>query len=303
VLIPLGWLPWDGALLLGMLLLASAPFLALRVMGVRDWRCYLITYGTFPVVSSIGLGTISTALMLALALIWRERGTVEAGISALVAKLFLWPLVITLAALGGCRRAVFIAIGACVGAVGSWAIIGFADLAAYPRLLSDLSAIEAHNSFSTTGIAYALGLPLELGTGLALVLGGLAAALSVREARSRHRDAARSYGLLATLLLSPIVWMHYLALLPVAIAARYPRFGPIWLVPLALWAHQRQSAAGSLFALSLFWGCVLTILAAVIRKDHGARSLSLTDRLGRAADRLARARPQAVAGPAPSRGA
>ena len=44
-------------------------------------------------------------------------------------------------------------------------------------------------------------------------------------------------------------------------------------------------------------------VAAVIRKDHGARSLSLTDRLGRAADRLARARPQAVPGQVPSRGA
>jgi hypothetical protein len=275
VLIPLGWLPWHVAFVLGTLLVAIAPFLALRVMGVRDWRCYLATYGSLPVVSSIGLGAISTVLMLGLALVWRGRSTSPSAIASLVAKVFLWPLVITLAALHGHRRAAIVGAGALACAIGPWAIIGFADITRYPQLLSDLSAIEAHNSFSTTGIAYALGLPLTLGTALGLVLGGGAAARSYHQGHHGRRDAAFTYGLLAALLLSPIVWMHYLALLPVAIAARFPRFGVVWLMPLALWAYQLQAAAGSLLALTLFWGCVLTIVGVTTSTRRAPARLGL----------------------------
>jgi hypothetical protein len=102
------------------------------------------------------------------------------------------------------------------------------------------------DSFSITGIAYALGLPLALGTVLGLTLGGGAVLLSFSEGHRGRRDAAFTYGLLAALLLSPIVWMHYLALLPVAIAARHPRFGIAWLLPLALWpTSSRQPPATS----------------------------------------------------------
>lgn len=275
VLIPLGWLPWHVAFVLGTLLLAIAPFFALRVMGVRDWRCYMAAYASLPVVSSIGLGAISTALMLGLALIWRQRSTSSVAVAALVAKLFLWPLIITLGALEGRRRAAVVALGAAIVTVASWAIIGFADITRYPQLLSDLSAIEAHNSFSTTGIAYALGLPLSLGTALGVVLGGGAVALSFHEGRAGRRDAAFTYGLLAALLLSPIVWMHYLALLPVAIASRFPRFGIAWLVPFVLWAHQLQAASGSVFALIVFWGCVTTISVMTVRDAGGANPLVL----------------------------
>jgi hypothetical protein len=273
VLIPFGWLPWHVAFVFGTLLLALAPFYALRSMGVRDWRCYMAMYASLPVVSSIGLGAISTALMLGLALIWRQRSTEAAAIAALVAKLFLWPLMLTLGGIDGHRRAAVVAIGAAAVTVGSWAVIDFADITRYPQLLSDLSAIEAHNSFSTTGIAYALGLPLALGTVLGVVLGGVSIALSVHEGRAGRRDAAFTYGLLAALLLSPIVWMHYLALLPVAIAARFPRFGIVWLVPLVLWAHQLQAASGSVFALALFWGCVLTVTVVTVRASGGTNPL------------------------------
>ncbi len=224
-MVPLGWLPWPAALVIGTLLIAACPFAALRVMGVRDWRCYFAMYGSLPMTSSIGLGAISPLLMLGLALIWRGRLGVAAGIATLVAKLFLWPLSIPIAALEGRRRAAEIVVGSIVCTIGSWAIIGFADLTSYPRLLSDLSAIEAHNSFSAVGLAFALGLPLGAGTIIGFALGGAAAALSFRAGVSGRRDDAFTYGLLAALLFSPIVWMHYLVLLFVPLAARVPRFG------------------------------------------------------------------------------
>jgi Glycosyltransferase family 87 len=191
--------------------------------------------------------------------------------------------VVAVAMLDGRRRAATIAIGAIACAIASWAAIGFADISQYPRLLTDLSAIEAHNSFSTTGMAYALGLPLELGSLLGVALGAVAGALSFHEARRRHRDSAFTYGVLAALLLSPIVWMHYLTLLPIAIAARFPRFGAIWLVPLTLWAYQLQAPAGNPFALLLFWGCVLTIVVAVVQDETGGHLVTRMRDLARTA--------------------
>lgn len=265
VMVPLGWLPWPVALTIGTLVIAVCPFVALRVMGVRDWRCYFAMYGSLPVTSSIGLGAISPLLMLGVALLWRGRLGIGAGIATLVAKLFLWPLSIPIAALEGRRRAVEIVVGSIMCTIGSWAIIGFADLTSYPRLLSDLSAVEAHNSFSTTGLAYALGLPLGAGTITGFALGGSAVALSYRAGRAGRRDDAFTYGLLAALLLSPIVWMHYLVLLFVPLAARVPRFGVAWLVPLALWGYTFQGADGSLFAWALFWACVTLVVTAATR--------------------------------------
>ena len=47
----------------------------------------------------------------------------------------------------------------------------------------------------------------------------------------------RSLGLFiaAALVVSPIVWRHFFALLIVPVALSRPRFGPAWLVPLAFW--------------------------------------------------------------------
>ena len=268
-MVPLGWLPWPAALVIGTLLIAACPFAALRVMGVRDWRCYFAMYGSLPMTSSIGLGAISPLLMLGLALIWRGRLGVAAGIATLVAKLFLWPLSIPIAALEGRRRAAEIVVGSIACTIGSWAIIGFADLTSYPRLLTDLSAIEAHNSFSAVGLAFALGLPLGAGTIVGFALGGAAAALSFRAGVSGRRDDAFTYGLLTALLFSPIVWMHYLVLLFVPLAARVPRFRAVWLVPLALWAHTFQGADGDLLAWALFWVCVACVVTAATRSGVG----------------------------------
>ena len=39
----------------------------------------------------------------------------------------------------------------------------------------------------------------------------------------------------AALVLSPIVWLHFFALLALPLAVAVPRFGWPWLLPLALW--------------------------------------------------------------------
>ena len=199
LLVPLGLLPWPAAAALGMTLLAVTPALALRVMGVRDWRCYCLAYGSPPIFTSVVLGTISTALMLGFALVWRGRGVLVAGGSTVVAKLFLWPVAIAVAVSDGSRRALTLLAAAAACAVGSWAVIGFEDIDRYPQMLSDLSAAEAHNSFSTTGFAFALGLPLKVGVYVGLALGVTVIAFAFRAGLRGRRDAAFSLMLVAAL--------------------------------------------------------------------------------------------------------
>ena len=44
-----------------------------------------------------------------------------------------------------------------------------------------------------------------------------------------------SLGVVACLLLSPIVWLHYFSLLIVPLGIARPRLGPLWFIPLAYW--------------------------------------------------------------------
>jgi hypothetical protein len=66
-----------------------------------------------------------------------------------------------------------------------------------------------------------------------LVAVGLGAALLVAGRAGRER-AALALGLGLALAASPIVWLHYLAVLLVVVAMYRPRFGLVWLLPVAL---------------------------------------------------------------------
>src|SRR4029077_5323656 len=88
-----------------------------------------------------------------------------------------------------------------------------------------------------------LGLGETVGRGLALALG--AALLAWCVVLARRGDEARSFtcAIAATLVLSPIVWLHYLVVLLVPLAIARPRFSLIWLLPVLLWASPRPGYA------------------------------------------------------------
>jgi hypothetical protein len=94
----------------------------------------------------------------------------------------------------------------------------------------------------------------------AAALGGVALGLAVVAGR-RHGDdrAAPVAPLAAALLLSPILWMHYLVLLPAPIAIACPRVGYLWLAPLAFWPNPFQEGTGDL------WRIVLVLGGALVR--------------------------------------
>jgi len=249
LLTPLAALPekGGGVFLPGVLfslLLIGAMIGALLLLDVRDWRCYPVVF-LYPVtLEAIEYGAVGPLLALLIALVWRLRDrAVIAGLGTggvIVLKLFLWPLGLWLV-LTGRLRAAALAIATAAGlAAASWAVIGFQGLRAYPHLLEKLDQVEAEHSYSAFAILRTIGLPeLAARSGVAIVgLGLLAFAAWVARASADARLERDRHSLIlvvaAALVLTPILWLHYLVLLVVPIALARPRLSALWFAPLVL---------------------------------------------------------------------
>jgi alpha-1,2-mannosyltransferase len=269
VMAPLTWLPQALAEGIFVALSLAAPALALWLLRVRDWRCYGLVYLWPPLIGGVSLGTFSPLLALAVAAAWRWRrspGRLGAALAgATVVKLFLWPLFALLAA-GDRRRAGLVSLAAAgIAALGSWALIGFAGLMDYPRLLGELSRVESPSGYGPTSLALAVGLPREAALACALALGlPLLVAAGVLSRRPGSELTALACAIAATLALSPVVWLHYLVLLLVPIAAAHRRLGLVWFAPLLFWVTPTTASSGSLWriALVLAIATVTLVLAA-----------------------------------------
>jgi alpha-1,2-mannosyltransferase len=246
---PLAVFPFGvAAALLGIIQIV-ATVTTLRVLRVRDWRCYGITFLWFPVIQNLLMGSITSLLALGLAVAWRYRDDerVAAPVSAVVvaAKVFLWPMLFWLAATRRSRTALWALALALAGVTISWAFIGFGGLTSYPRLLDELARLEAGKSYSAVALGLVLGLSTTAARALAIVA-GLAAlsgvVLVARRAEGASRDRrAFVLAIAAAFLFSPIVWTHYLALLVVPVAITRRTLTPLWFVPLAMWLSTGQS--------------------------------------------------------------
>jgi alpha-1,2-mannosyltransferase len=246
--------------------LACVP-LALRLLGVRDWRCYGLALLTAPVLDTVSLGALSSAMLLGVAAAWRyrDRPSVAAPVTALtaVAKLFAWPLFVWLLATRRVRTATAAAGVAVVLLVGGWAAIGFAGLRSYPHLLRVLSRVEAVESYSLVGLFRLEGTAATALTALLVLVVVVAVVLAARgpDADRRAFGVAVAGALLAT----PVLWLHYFVLLFVPIALTRPRLSALWFAPLAFWvtplAHSDGSVWRACFALAVATLIVLWSLA------------------------------------------
>lgn len=214
---------------------------ALLALDVRDWRCYPIALLYPPTLENIEYGAVGPILVLLVALGWRYRErTAVASLSvgsAIVLKVFLWPLVVWLAATRRWKASLgAVAVGAGL-ALASWAALGFSGLADYPDLLRRLSDIEAENSYSAYAIFVALGLPGGPARVLVAILAAVLLVVAWRVAsvdRVEGDRRALTLTLAAGVVATPILWLHYLVLLVVPIALVRPRLSALWFAPLAL---------------------------------------------------------------------
>jgi hypothetical protein len=265
LMVPFGALPWAWAVVAFTLTSVAALVLGLRILGVRDWRCYAAVLVCVPMTSSITIGTLGPLLFLAAAAAWRYRDrrmwAAAAIVGAVVTKIFLWPLVIWLLATRRFRTAATTVVAGIVVVFGSWALLGFDGLRDYPHRISRVAGLEQEKSFSPFALARSLGMST---TGARVTLALLAlVAISVIVLLARGRDGDRRAFVAAVgagLVLSPIVWLHYLVILFVPIALYRRNFGAAWLVFLAFWLMPGAESGGSalriLAALGLSAGAV-----------------------------------------------
>jgi hypothetical protein len=278
---PLAVLPDEAGRVLVLLLTLACVLFALRLLRVRDWRCYGVALMTAPVLDSVSLGALSSLLLVGVAATWRyrDRRYVAATCTAItaVAKVFAWPLLVWLIATRRLRTAAAAAALAVGLVVVGWAVIGFAGLRSYPHMLRVLSRVEAVQSYSLVGL-------LRLDGGAATVLTGLLAVGVtvgvVLTARGRDGDR-RSFtiAVAGALIATPVLWLHYLVLLFVPIALARPRLSALWFAPLAFWvtpiAHSNGSVWRTCFALAVVLVIVVRTLAPAASPGAAARPRGL----------------------------
>jgi len=124
-------------------------------------------------------------------------------------------------------------------ALGSWALVGFEGLGEYSRLLQKLVDVEAANSYSALAMLETLGLSQGLSRALVALAGILLLGWAFSAARGSGDDRERdrrslTLALAAALVLTPILWLHYLVLLAVPIALARPRLSVLWFDPLVM---------------------------------------------------------------------
>jgi hypothetical protein len=245
VSIPLGKLPFWAAILIWNLVAVACLCGALVLLGVKDLRVYLLALCSFPFVSSLVLGQPDGVFALLAALAWRYRAAWWSGLAVgilVAAKLLMWPLIVWLVLRRRFSAAVAAVASGIVITLATWALIDFAGFTTYPKLLSaDARGFET-DSHSVVALA------IRLGTGrpAALVLAVLCA-VAVLAGLLRVGKTSDFTGFLAAivagLLVSPLMWSHYLVLLFVPMAIVWRRASLAWLATALFWVSPSEPPA------------------------------------------------------------
>ena len=292
---PLARLGFDTSLAIWMVVLVFAVVAALWAVGVRDWRCYSLALLSPPVVEGLFLANVTLFLMLPIALAWRWRvHAIKAGATvgaAIAIKPVLLPLVGWFLLTRRVRAAAISAAAAVSLIVVPWAAIGFDGMREYPAApRSSRGGVRAGLSVRARGSVMAWDgtdgtaphLPRHRGCPCRIAIG------------VRHREngdlAAFSIMVGASIVASPIVWPHYLALLLVPLAIAWPRAGLPWLLPYALAlivSIDERSLLASCFALLVLVTALLPALGRA-SKDLARGDVLVSTARGRATGRSPR---------------
>ena len=263
---PLSFIPGPDAAMVWSVVLVACIAAALWLLGVRDWRCYLVALLWPFTREALEYGAIGPVLVVLVATMWRFRDrpwiAAFALAAAVSAKLLLWPLVLWLVFTRRTRAAA-LSVVLTLGLVFiPWAAIGFKGLAQYPSLLDQVSARQEFRSYSFVALAHSLGGTPRFVEAISVLFGAVLLALAVNPARDLTRtrfDRDRqslTLALAASLVLTPVVWSHYLVLLLVPVALARPRLSGLWLVVLGatvlrLFDWYRASPDGRLLPVAL----------------------------------------------------
>ncbi len=241
--LPLALLDGRTAALVWLGLLLAAFFAAIALLPVRTnvkWGLVLLAGVSWPVAYTFKLGQVGPLLMLAFAIGWRWLDRpMRLGSSAAVGTLIkLQPaLLLVWAALTG--RWAAVAAGAAVVLVAcllATAVVGADAWTDYLQLLRQVSdpILTPHN-FTTGAVAYQQGVPAPIAAALQVATSAIVVVALLLAVRFATAEASFLVAVVASQLLSPVLWDHYavILLLPVAWLLERRRWWAA-LVPLAV---------------------------------------------------------------------
>jgi hypothetical protein len=260
---PLTLVPVGVADVLVTLLLIAAVLVTPAVVGVRDPRIYGVLLLWPPVISGIQSGNVTLFVGLLTACAWRCRKRQLApgllvGLTA-SAKVFMWPLALWLIATKRYRAA---AAAATVGAASILLILPFGNPIDYFRIARSNAEAMGQQAYS---IYVLFGADTTARVAWLVVAAAALIAIFLPALRSWSAVDLPSFALaiVACILCSPIVWVHYFALLLVPLAIARPRFGPLWLVPLVYWLVPFGDPAPWQIVVSLGTMCFVTAVLVI----------------------------------------
>ncbi len=225
-ILPFGFLSESTAVLvwIGVLLASFAIGVAvLPVSRTARWWVVLLAGSSWPFLYAIKLGQVGPVLFLLFALGWRWLADpVRVGASiALGTAVKLQPGILFLWALLARRWAVAVAGVVVVGvlAIVATAMVGFSAWSDFVRLVGQVAdPITTPHNVTPGAIAFQLGASVEVATIIQWVNVVAVLIAIVAAARWAAADASFLVAVVASQLLSPVMWDHYamLLLLPVA---------------------------------------------------------------------------------------
>jgi alpha-1,2-mannosyltransferase len=244
------------------------------------WATILLAGLSWPFAYAMKLGQVGPPLFLLFAVGWRwlENPVAVGGSAAAGAIVKLQPgLVLVWAALTRRWSAVVVGVVILAAAAGLATVVtgGLGVWADYVALLRNVSdPIATPHNFTPGAVAYQAGVPTGVAATVQIV--SSVAALAVVLLASLRASAAASYlaTVVASQLLSPVLWDHYamLLLLPVAYLLGKRQW---WAaaIPLATSATLVFSAPPAVYPIA-FWLTLIAVLAVGLRRDReGAREL------------------------------
>ena len=243
--VPLALLPLGAAFWVWTTALLGSVLATLRIVGVRDWRCYTFAIASCPVVFGLTFGNIVVLLVPLTAYVWmrrdsRWRSGVVLGL-AIALKLVLWPLLIWLL-VSRRKGAALVAVASAIGStLIVWAAIGFDGFGEYSRVLRLNTDLYAVHSWSLLAGAVGLGASLSAAKAITSALGVAVLVFAVVVTR-RHDGDRRGFSaaLVASVALLPIVWPHSLVVLLVPLALASPVLGRLWFLLGALCCNMKS---------------------------------------------------------------
>jgi hypothetical protein len=225
--LPFALLPATAATWLWLVLSVAMLVAGIAILPVRPgirWATLLLAGLSWPVAYALKLGQVGPLLLLLFAVAWRwlDRPLAVGGSSALGAIVKIQPgIVLAWALLTRRFSAVLIGLALlAVATVAATVVLGgigvWQDYVALLRNVSD--PITTPHNFTPGATAYQAGLSAGIATTIQVASTAAAVVAVVLAAVRAKADASLLVAVVASQLLSPVLWDHYamLLLLPVA---------------------------------------------------------------------------------------